>query len=121
MKKISIIACLLIAFTSIHADEYSSNKRYSFEEVAEILSEKIIQDREKIVKLENEVEELKMQIKNSENGVLRKLGETNRTLSDVKETQFKNNIRTSGNSERTVNNVTMKNIEISTELYNKVK
>ena len=121
MKKLSIITCLLIAFTSIHADEYSSNKRYSFAEVAEILSEKIIQDREKIVKLEHDVEELKMQIRNSENGVLRKLNETNRTLYDVKENQFKNNIKPSSNSGQTVNNVTMKNIEISTELYNKVK
>lgn len=121
MKKISIIACLIIAFSSIQADEYSSNKRYSFEEVAEILSEKIIQDREKIVKLEHDVEELKMQLQNSENGVLRKLNETNRTLYDVKENQFKNNIKQSSNSGQTVNNVTMKNIEISTELYNKVK
>ncbi len=121
MKKLSILTCLLIAFSSINADEYSSNKRYSFAEVAEILSEKIIQDREKIVKLENDVEKLKNQIQNSESGVLRKLEETNRTIYDVKENQSKKNIEPSINSKQTVNNATMKNIEISTELYNKVR
>lgn len=115
MKKLTLsIILLLLGINQLSADEYSTNKRYSFQEVAEVLSEKIIEDREKIVYLYNEIEELKSQIKNTETGVSKKISELNNNVSN------KNRPRETDNS-GTVNNATMKNIEISSELYNKVR
>lgn len=120
MKKALILIVMIFGINNLNAEEYASNKKYSFQEVAEILSEKIIEDREKIVALQQEVETLKMQLKNTETGVMRKINDTNRSVMDIKEVQIKNNIKGSDSNQK-VSNETMRNIEISTELYNKVK
>lgn len=127
MKKFAILISLISLIGFSNASEYTSNKKYTYSEVAEILSEKIIEDREKILKLENELSELKNKIYNIELTTKKysNLNDTNKKIvqkpmSEIKEPEFKP-IQKNSNNQNEISNKTIKNIEISTELYKKVQ
>lgn len=63
MKKFVCLICL-VGIISVSNADYVSKKQYTFQEVTEILSDKIIKNREKIDELEknNNVAELRKEI-----------------------------------------------------------
>lgn len=64
MKAIKIISSLVLTSVltqSICAAEYSSNKKYTYEEISEILSSKILDNRTRIESLERTIDTSKLE------------------------------------------------------------
>lgn len=87
MKKVFMTLCLMSGL--VYAAEYSSNKRYSYEEISEILSEKILENKGRITALEQENLKLKNDFTKSNELLNQKVSELYKIIKQNENTKTK--------------------------------
>lgn len=87
MKKVLMTLCLMSGL--VYAAEYSSNKRYSYEEISEILSEKILENKSRITALEQDNAKLKSELNRNNELLNQKVSELYKILRQNESTKTK--------------------------------
>lgn len=104
----------------VFASEYSSNKRYSYEEISEILSEKILENKSRINKLEEENIKLRNELTKSNDLLSQKVSEIYKVVKQNESTKTKiPNLQQVEQTNKPVKKI--KQVEFDKELYEKVK
>ena len=127
MRKITLAILLTSSFLMANENGYISNKKYTYDEVTEIISDKIIENRKKIDELKassyKESSEIKKVVDDLQIKVDRLASQINTQMNTVKTQQ--QNTNNSNNSkaqpEKILKPSVVEEIIIEKELFEKVK
>ena len=126
MRKITLAILLTSSFLMANENGYISNKKYTYDEVTEILSDKIIENRKKIDELKTssykENSEIKKVVDDLQIKVDRLASQINMQMNTVKtQQQNTNNSNSKAQQEKILKPSVVEEIIIEKELFEKVK